>query len=114
MGFPGGSDGKESACSAEAWVWSLGRVDPLEEGMAMHSSIFAWRIPKIKGAWWAKSMGLQRVRHDWATKQLAVDVIEKRSQESDKVSFLIRTKEHLDESERGEWKSWLAAQHSEN
>ena len=44
----------------------------------------------------------------------AVDFIEKRSQESDKVSLLIRTKEPLDESERGEWKSWLKAQHSEN
>ena len=29
----------------EAPVWSLGREDPLEEGMATHSSIFAWRIP---------------------------------------------------------------------
>ena len=40
MGFPGDSDGKESACSAG----NLGGEDPLEEGMATHSSI-AWRIP---------------------------------------------------------------------
>ena len=35
MGFPGGSDGKESACSAETWVRSLGWEDLLEEGMAI-------------------------------------------------------------------------------
>ena len=44
-GFPSGSDGKESACNAEIQVQSLGQEDPLEEGMATHSSILAWRIP---------------------------------------------------------------------
>ena len=39
-GFPGGSDGKESACSTEDMV----QEDLLEEGMATHSSILAWRI----------------------------------------------------------------------
>ena len=34
------------------WVRSLGQEDPLEEGMAIHSSILAWRIPWT-GAWWA-------------------------------------------------------------
>ena len=29
----------------ETWVWFLGRKDPLEEGMATHSSILAWRVP---------------------------------------------------------------------
>ena len=43
-GFPGGSDGKESAMQ-ETWVQSLGWEDPLEKGMATHSSILAWRIP---------------------------------------------------------------------
>ena len=33
------------------WVRSLGEEDPLEEGMATHSSILAWRIPWTKGAW---------------------------------------------------------------
>ena len=37
----------------ETWVQSLGREDPLEEGMATHSSILAWRIPTDSGAWWA-------------------------------------------------------------
>ena len=32
---------------------SLGQEYPLEEGMATHSSILAWRIPMDRGAWWA-------------------------------------------------------------
>ena len=35
----------------ETWGPSLGQEDPLEEGMATHSSIFAWRIPMDRGAW---------------------------------------------------------------
>ena len=45
LGFPGGSDSKESAYNAEDRVQSLGQEDPLEKGMATHSSILAWRIP---------------------------------------------------------------------
>ena len=41
MGFPGGSDSKESACNQETWVPSLGCKDLLEKGMATHSSILA-------------------------------------------------------------------------
>ena len=37
----------------EMWVRSLGREDPLEEGMATHSSILAWRIPMDREASWA-------------------------------------------------------------
>ena len=37
----------------ETWVSSLGWDDPLEEGVATHSSILAWRIPLDRGAWWA-------------------------------------------------------------
>ena len=93
MGFPGGSDSKESTCNAgdpisipglgsslgegigyplqyswaslvaqmvknlpaiwETWVKSLGWEDPLEEDMATHSSILAWRIPMDRGDSWA-------------------------------------------------------------
>ena len=35
----------------ETWVRSLDWKDPLEEGMATHSSILAWRIPVARGAW---------------------------------------------------------------
>ena len=44
MDFFGGSDGKESACSADQ-VQSLGLEDPLEKEMSTHSSILAWWIP---------------------------------------------------------------------
>ena len=44
-GFPGGLDGKESACNAGDLGSILGWEDPLEEGMATLSSILAWRIP---------------------------------------------------------------------
>ena len=37
----------------KTWVQSLGWEDPLEEGMATHSSILAWRIPMDIGALWA-------------------------------------------------------------
>ena len=37
----------------ETRVRSLGGEDPLEEGMATHCSILAWRIPMDGGAWWA-------------------------------------------------------------
>ena len=36
----------------ETWVQSLGWEGPLEEGMATHSSILAWKIPMDRGAWW--------------------------------------------------------------
>ena len=37
----------------ETWVPSLGWEDPLEEGMATHSSFLAWRIPMDRRSWWA-------------------------------------------------------------
>ena len=40
----------------ENWVQSLGWEDPLEEGMATHSSILAWRIPMDRGAWQATTV----------------------------------------------------------
>ena len=46
-----------------------GQEDPLEEGVATHSSILTWRIPMDRGAW--RGTGAQRVRHAWATKQQA-------------------------------------------
>ena len=49
----------------ETWVRSLGWEDPLEKGVATHSSILVWRIPWTEtGAWGAtQSIGLQRVGH---------------------------------------------------
>ena len=45
MGFPDGSVVKNLSAMWEIWVQSLGWEDPLEESMATHSSVFAWRIP---------------------------------------------------------------------
>ena len=47
----------------ETWIRSLGWEDLLEEGMATHSSILAWRIPMDRGDRWVLSMGSQRVGH---------------------------------------------------
>ena len=48
----------------ETWVWSLGREYPLEEGMATHSSVLAWRILMHREAWQAiQSTRSQRVGH---------------------------------------------------
>ena len=52
----------------ETWVWSLGPGDPLEKGMAPHSSILAWRISWIEESGGLLSTGLQRGGHDWANK----------------------------------------------
>ena len=46
----------------ETWVRSLGWEDPLEEGMAIHSSILAWRIPMDRGAWQATVHGVAKSR----------------------------------------------------
>ena len=48
----------------ETWVQSLGQEDPLEKGIAPHSRILAWRIPRIEEPGGLQSMMLQRVRHD--------------------------------------------------
>ena len=48
----------------ETWVQSPGQEDPLEKGMATHSSILAWRIPWIEEPDGLQSIGLQRVGHD--------------------------------------------------
>ena len=45
-------------------VQSLGWEDPLEKGIATHSSILAWRIPRTEEPGGLQSMGSQRVRHD--------------------------------------------------
>ena len=42
--FPGGSDSKDLPATQETQVWSLGQDIPLENGMATHSSIFAWKF----------------------------------------------------------------------
>ena len=48
----------------ETWVRSLGREDPLEKEMALHSSTIAWKITWTEEPGRLQSMGLQRVGHD--------------------------------------------------
>ena len=68
--FPGLANGRELACQfrrqEETPVWCLGQNDPLEEGMATHSRILAWRIPWTEEPGSLCSMGSQRVRHYWS------------------------------------------------
>ena len=51
----------------ETWVQSLGWEDPLEKGMATHSSIFTWWISRVEKRGRLQSMGLQTLGHDWVT-----------------------------------------------
>ena len=64
LGFPGGSDGIESACNVGNLGLIPGWEDPLEEGMATHSSIFAWRSP-----WTEEPGGLQSIGSHSQTRQ---------------------------------------------
>ena len=48
----------------ETWVQSLGQEDPLEKGMAIHSSILSWRIPWTEEPGGLQSRGSQRVGHN--------------------------------------------------
>ena len=59
----------------KTWVRSLDWEDPLEAGMATHSSILAWRIPWTEEPGGLKSMGLQRVGHDRATKHHIIHIL---------------------------------------
>ena len=58
---------KNSPAMWETWVHFLGWEDPLEEEMATHSSILAWRVPWTEEPGRLQSMGSQRVGRDWAT-----------------------------------------------
>ena len=55
--------------TSEMWFQSLGQKDPLEEGMATHSSILAWRTPWADVPGRLQSIGSQRVSHHGVTEQ---------------------------------------------
>ena len=61
----------------ETWVPSLGREDPLEKGMATHSSILAWRILGTEEPGGLQSRGSRRVGQDRATDTQRVSVLVK-------------------------------------
>ena len=64
-----GLGGKESICQAGDTGSVPALKDPLEKGMATHSSILAWKIPWTEEPGGIQFTGSQRVRHDLATKQ---------------------------------------------
>ena len=51
---------KNPPAVSETWVRSLGREDPVEEGMATHTSILVWRIPMNRRAWWVTVPGVAK------------------------------------------------------
>ena len=54
----------------ETQVWSLGWEDPLEQRMATHSSILAWRIPMDRGVWWTADHGVTKLdTTEWRTQK---------------------------------------------
>ena len=63
-GFLGGSVVKNPPAKPETQVQFLAQQDPLEEGIAIHSSILAWEIPWTENPGELQSMGSQRVRHN--------------------------------------------------
>ena len=63
---------KNPPAMQETHVWPLGCEVPLEEEMATHSSILAWKIPQTLDPDELQSMGSQGVRHDWATKPVCM------------------------------------------
>ena len=67
--FTGGSAVKNLPAMEEMLVWSLDGEDSLEEEMATHSSILAWKVPWIEQPGGLQSMGSQRVRRDLGTRQ---------------------------------------------
>ena len=64
LGFPVAQTAKSPLAMQETWGQSLGWEDPLEEEMATHSSVLAWRISSTEEPGGLQSMGSQRVRHD--------------------------------------------------
>ena len=64
MGFPGGSDSKESARNVETSVSRLGQEDPLKEEIATRSRILARRIPWTEEPGGLQCMGSQTVGHN--------------------------------------------------
>ena len=63
-GFPSGSVLKKTPAIQEMWVQFLGWEDPLEEGMATHSSIHAWKVPWTEKPGRLQSSGSQTAGHD--------------------------------------------------
>ena len=73
----------------ETWVQSLSWEDALEEGMAIHSSILAWRIPRTEVPSRLQSMGSRTVGHDWVTNHSTAIAKKVHVSSSEQVRFVI-------------------------
>ena len=73
--------------AAQMWVQSLCREGPLEKKMATHSSTLAWKIPWTEEPGGLQSVGSQRVRQDWVTKQ--------QQQQEQKTGILLLSLQHM-------------------
>ena len=82
VGFPGSSNGKESACNAgdQGSIPGISREDPLEKGMATHSSTLAWKIPRTEGLAGCSPWGLTGSDMTEETKQQQHKVHKSREQ----------------------------------
>ena len=65
---------KNPPAMQETWVQSLDLEEPLEKGMATHSSVLAWEIPWTEESGRLQSMGSQRVRHNLVTKRVGMQL----------------------------------------
>ena len=72
----------------EIWVWSLSWDNPLEKGLATHSSILAWRIPWTEKPDGLQSMGSKRIGQDWMT--ISLSLFSKRIKHLNQYSFGLR------------------------
>ena len=96
---------KNLPAKEETGVWSLGWKDPLEEGMARHSSILAGIIPWTEEPGRLQSMGSQRFRHDWVTKKQHSD-IKFWKMSSDRRPYHLRAR-HFDYFKNLSWQSYF-------
>ena len=85
-----------------------GREDPLEQGMATHSSVLTWRIPWTEEPGGLQSMGSQRVGHDWVTKNTHMHAFSKGegpygAWSSSPAHSVARISEDWDPSGLGDW-----------
>ena len=88
---------KNPPATRETWVRSLGQEDPLEKGMATHSSILAWRIPWTEKRDGLQSMGSPRVRYNWA------EIITEAQRGKDRLHFLSAALLSASHCSPGEW-----------